>query len=439
MISQIVTNFPTKSQEYLASIARKMLDTLSMYFSAFPVESLPVEVSRDIGRHKGFIEGALPALCALSIMKLDSEKSFENETDLFDVEFDDGFVKKAPQKFRKRHCQKAHTATNTSLFVRLGVAVPPTSEAATSLTSHILAELKNILSFYLSLLRRTELADDFKALLFPDVGESVKDAVPGVSSTEDVESLINRPNAYPMVQPMKAALYFDNVDGFGEWRILISTEACKNLREFHRADGKIFKIIVKKIKQLSNGHFSDDNHKRLNGPDAGIPIHKARMTKDLHLVYQIDCVPDQDGKSERQVIKVYGIYTHTQLGRIWDALGSHLVRKGREYRRRCIFRNRPFSNDSVILPASFPLAEPEPNCSGNPIDLSDKDMDRLKTAEGYPNAQEFEQAAKRYRKAGRFDKTLHVLGDHGMNMPEETTAELWTVCRLFYCSRNNTQ
>ncbi|KAG1777307.1 hypothetical protein EV702DRAFT_1102293 [Suillus placidus] len=181
-----------------------------------------------------------------------------------------------------------------------------------------------------------------------------------------------------MVQPMKAALYFDNADGFGEWRILISTEAYKNLREFRRADEKIFKIIVKKIKQLSNGHFSDDNHKRLNGPDAGIPIHEAKMTRDLRLVYQIDCVPDQDGKSERQVIKVYGIYTHAQLGRIWDALGSHLACKGREYRRRCIFRNRPvLSNDSVILPASFPPAEPEPECSGRPLDLSDKDMDRL--------------------------------------------------------------
>lgn len=181
-----------------------------------------------------------------------------------------------------------------------------------------------------------------------------------------------------MVQPMKAVLYFDNADGFGEWQILTSTEAYKNLRKFRRADEKIFKIIVKKIKQLSKGHFSDDDHKQLNGPDAGIPIYEAKMTRDLRIVYQIDCVPDQDGKSERQVIKVYGIYTHAELGRIWDALGSHLARKGREYRRRCIFRNRPaFSNDSMILPASFPLAEPEPECSGNPLDLSDMDKDHL--------------------------------------------------------------
>ncbi|KAG1889225.1 hypothetical protein F4604DRAFT_1612723 [Suillus subluteus] len=379
MISHIMTGFPMKSQEYLTSIASKMLDNLSMYFLALPVESLPVEVSRDISRHRGFIEGALPVLRTLSTMKFTSAKSFEDETDPFDIESDDGFVKKkVPQKIRKRNRQKAYTAIDTSLFVRLGVVVPPTSEAAISLSSHILEELKITLSFYLSLLRRAELAGDIKALLFPNVGESAKDAVPEVSSTEDIESPTNGPNAYPMVQPMKAALYFENADGFGEWRILISTEAYKNLREFRRADEKIFKIIVKKIKQLSNGHFSDDNHKRLNGPDAGIPIHEAKMTRDLRLVYQIDCVPDQDGKSERQVIKVYGIYTHAQLGRIWDALGSHLARKGKEYRRRCIFRNRPvFSNDSVILPASFPPAEPEPECSGSPLDLSDKDMDRL--------------------------------------------------------------
>jgi hypothetical protein len=34
------------------------------------------------------------------------------------------------------------------------------------------------------------------------------------------------------------------------------------------------------------------------------------------------------------VIKVYGIYRHSELGRIWNALGNHLARRGAEYRRR---------------------------------------------------------------------------------------------------------
>ncbi|KAG2048320.1 hypothetical protein BDR06DRAFT_920603 [Suillus hirtellus] len=313
-------------------------------------------------------------------MKFSGAGSFEDEIGVCD-ESDDGFVKKkVPQKMRKRNRPKAHTSIDASIFLRLDVAMPLTSEAAASLSTHILTKLKNALLFYLSLLRRTELAGDIKALLLPNVGESAKDVAPEVSSTEDVESPTTRPKAFKMVQPMKAALYFDNADGFGEWRILISTEAYKNLRELRESEKKIFKIIVGKIKELSNGHFSDDNHKRLNGPDAGIPIYDAKMTKDIRLVYQIDCVPDQDGKSERQVIKVYGIYTHAQPGNIWDALGSHLACKGREYRRRCIFRNRPvLFKDGVILPASFPSAEPEPECSGGLLNFSDKDMDRLHT------------------------------------------------------------
>ena len=53
-----------------------------------------------------------------------------------------------------------------------------------------------------------------------------------------------------MVQPMKAALYFDSADGFGDWRILISTRADRNLREAKRGDQNLFRIIIKKIKYV---------------------------------------------------------------------------------------------------------------------------------------------------------------------------------------------
>jgi hypothetical protein len=56
------------------------------------------------------------------------------------------------------------------------------------------------------------------------------------------------PAAYPQVQPMKAALYFDNADGFGQWRILISGRADRNLREARRKDTNLFRITLKKIK-----------------------------------------------------------------------------------------------------------------------------------------------------------------------------------------------
>lgn len=55
------------------------------------------------------------------------------------------------------------------------------------------------------------------------------------------------PLAYPCVQPMKAALYFESATGFGDWRILISTRADRDLRNARRGDQKFFKIVIKKI------------------------------------------------------------------------------------------------------------------------------------------------------------------------------------------------
>ena len=54
-------------------------------------------------------------------------------------------------------------------------------------------------------------------------------------------------SAFPVVQPMKAALYFDDIEGFGEWPILLSTRAQKYLRETKRTNGKMFRIVMKKI------------------------------------------------------------------------------------------------------------------------------------------------------------------------------------------------
>jgi len=54
--------------------------------------------------------------------------------------------------------------------------------------------------------------------------------------------------AFPVVQPMAAALYFDDIEGFGEWTILLSTRALKALRDVKRTDGTMFRAILRKIK-----------------------------------------------------------------------------------------------------------------------------------------------------------------------------------------------
>jgi hypothetical protein len=75
------------------------------------------------------------------------------------------------------------------------------------------------------------------------------------SSDQTTEPPEEIPAAYPQVQPMKAALYFDNADGFGQWRILISGRADRNLRESRKKDTNLFRITLKKIKYLFSFAF----------------------------------------------------------------------------------------------------------------------------------------------------------------------------------------
>jgi hypothetical protein len=61
-----------------------------------------------------------------------------------------------------------------------------------------------------------------------------------------------------------------------------------------------------------------------------------------------------------------------------DILALDVVHLANPYFIRCIFRNKPaLPNDSVILPASFPPVEPEPECTESSLGLSDKDMDHV--------------------------------------------------------------
>ena len=57
-------------------------------------------------------------------------------------------------------------------------------------------------------------------------------------------------SAFPAVLPIKAALYFDSAVGFGEWRLLMSTRATRDLRHARRTNRGTFKIIVNKLKSV---------------------------------------------------------------------------------------------------------------------------------------------------------------------------------------------
>ena len=105
-------------------------------------------------------------------------------------------------------------------------------------------------------MRQEQLAPIFRDAFIPqhivetDVPSTAKvvdeQTASDVDGTAEVTS--DLPDAYPMIQPMKAAFHFDSVEGFGEWQILISGRADRDLRAAKRSDQKLFGIILKKIR-----------------------------------------------------------------------------------------------------------------------------------------------------------------------------------------------
>ncbi|KAF9778765.1 hypothetical protein BJ322DRAFT_1114103 [Thelephora terrestris] len=242
-------------------------------------------------------------------------------------------VNMSPTSRRKSKAPARNLQLNPYPFDCVGVPVPTTEHEVHVACGDLLLRLKGTFGDYLLFLRRPRVSDLFRRQLEE-------------SGTTTAGST---------AEPIKASLYFDNVEGFGKWRILLSTRAQKYLRDVKRGNGVMFEITVKKLKELSQGHFSGDNQKQLTGPKIIIPVYEAKMTGDTRLVYRIDCIAH--GEGETQAISVFGIYTHAKMEHsgFWDTLSRQLERKGSDYIARCTFRAKPLNTvDNVILPTSFP-------------------------------------------------------------------------------------
>lgn len=156
---------------------------------------------------------------------------------------------------------------------------------------------------------------------------------------------------FPRISPTKAKVLFDSPEGWGPWHMSLSQNAMKDLRGFYRADKSVYDIIQKKMKELSDGFFSQSNQKHLAGGPADKAILEAKLTSDLRLVYSIELQTDDQllvsplslyqkcylltiFQIDRQVIYMYGIYTHAKLDqRFWAQVANHHPRNNPEYIR----------------------------------------------------------------------------------------------------------
>jgi len=204
----------------------------------------------ELDQHHRAVQLAQQALQSLASQTFASTAVVNDDDEL-------GFpVRKQSQKERKK-AKRGHTRSSTLIdarpFDNLHVSVPESEKEALLLAGTLLREQKSILEDYLTFLRKPALYNDIKKNYIPDITVAAEQVMTNGAEDEGDSSIGHTqelPAAYPLVQPMKAALYFESAEGFGEWRILISTRADRNLREARKKNPTLFKIIIKKIKSV---------------------------------------------------------------------------------------------------------------------------------------------------------------------------------------------
>ncbi|KAL4069231.1 hypothetical protein J3A83DRAFT_4536273 [Scleroderma citrinum] len=325
--TKILDALPSDPRKLSSSFVPKLLLEVSAFFFSLPADVFLSNTSRTIGQYTRYLTDVWPVLSILSSLCLP------------DVSIHSTSAKRG-----------SLSTSDMATLRKFGVKIPSNTDEAAETTNGIMNFLRQILSFYLELLSEPRFRSHCQTAYFNASHQECGDPNPEMNVfTEEKDQ----------EQSLHAALHIHDVDGFGEWQVVLSSRATKCLRELRRRDGKAIKCVLKKIRQLSRGEFSGNNYKMLNGPSHGVPIYEAEIFSNLRLVYQIDCIPDDGGQVERQAIKIYGIFTHKQLDRMWESLSRQLARRGKLYCDRCTLRERARPGTDVYSPASFPPSNEE--------------------------------------------------------------------------------
>ncbi|KAG8937463.1 hypothetical protein FRC00_005249 [Tulasnella sp. 408] len=121
----------------------------------------------------------------------------------------------------------------------------------------------------------------------------------------------------------------------GDWPVVVSQGAIKQVRRHSAGDQLTFSRIEKMMRQLSRGRFTESSHAKLLDKDHGVPIFTADVGGDLRLVYHIDFGAPADAGWESQFIRIFGVYPALKIDLdFWKAVSAHLSGRGDEYIRR---------------------------------------------------------------------------------------------------------
>lgn len=273
------TSFPESCKDFPNSLPAQALQrcALSLYF--LPVDADVEKPSRLAELFKS-VQLSLPVLATLATSNFACSRPGLEVSDEENEENDKVKITKRKRTQRQSKQGKVKrdlvSTVDRTPFQKLGLNVPSSPEEAEEVARTLLAEQKQILAVTVPFNCPAIKDLSFQQVLLeyirkPNISlalrrQYIPDDLPEVRTTADIceESKASDletnglhddapSSAFPLVQPMKAALYFDSAEGFGDWRIFISTQGQKDLR-VNAKNRPIFDIIVKKIMYVSVVH-----------------------------------------------------------------------------------------------------------------------------------------------------------------------------------------
>ncbi|PIL29944.1 hypothetical protein GSI_07855 [Ganoderma sinense ZZ0214-1] len=357
LVAVILEGYRRNLKGLLASPACRLLSRFALFYHFLPrssatMDSMADETSR---RRSQKAQAGTTVLRELLKLQFDGLWNREPSDDAdgqlpFAILIKNGETQRARKRARR---ENRMPVVDYGVFSAHGITVPQTPAEALLLMRSICGAQCNMLKEYLDMFRRPDIVEAIRKAFLESPSDLPDDSAKEDAIDSDDEDVVD-PASASSIHPPKAAMLLDTAEGLGEWHLLFTARAIRDLRQAR--DGKLFNIFMKKIRELSNGHFSDDNQKRLTAVDLEVPVYEAKMTGDTRLVYQVDCVREPGDEVERQVLKIHGIYTHAQIDRRFrGAIRRHLGEpKGAEYKKRCTFRSPPANpGDNVFAPATW--------------------------------------------------------------------------------------
>ncbi|KAL4065823.1 hypothetical protein V8B97DRAFT_1919571 [Scleroderma yunnanense] len=248
MTTKVLHAFPSDPLELSSSFFRELLLELSTFFFSLPADAFHANKSRTVGQYSRYVANVWPVLYILSSICFHGLNISQTSARILSGR------------------RESMSAADVSTLHEFGIKMPSDSHEAIVITTQIADSLKQILRFYLESLTEPRFRHHCETAY---IGTGWPQC--GVPEPEKrvytAEKDVLTPSVHTQDKPLQVALHIHDVDGFGEWQIMLSSRATKHLRELKRSDGK-------KTIQLSRGEFFGNNYKILHDRTSGLNLLK---------------------------------------------------------------------------------------------------------------------------------------------------------------------